>query len=208
MDNNSHLEFLQGLINGNRKFCINFINDCLIKGFNLIQIYELIIKQSLYDIGELWEYNKISVATEHLASAVIESILYELYNKFIPVNISDKKVIVTCVEKEKHQIGARMVAHIFEKNGWNVYFLGADTPTHELIEFAKIYKPDTIAISTSIYFHIPLLEKMLIEIRKVFPNLLILIGGQAFRNGGNNILTNYNNIRYLSNLNELDHFIK
>ena len=46
-------------------------------------IYEKLFKISLYKIGELWEYNKISVATEHLASAIVESILNENYLQII-----------------------------------------------------------------------------------------------------------------------------
>lgn len=42
-------------------------------------LYENIIKKSLYEVGELWESNKITVATEHLASAIVEAILNELY---------------------------------------------------------------------------------------------------------------------------------
>ena len=206
MGKNVHFDFTQGLLSGNRKICSEYLNDFFDKGWTLIQIYEGIIKQSLYEIGELWESNKITVATEHLASAVTESLLSELYDKRASINKKNKIAIVACVEKEVHQIGARMVSDVFEMNGWNVFFLGANTPTFELIKFTSEHKPDVIAISVSIFFHIPDLEKLIIEIRKSFPDLLILVGGQAFRKGGFDILTKYRKIKYLSNLVELQKF--
>jgi hypothetical protein len=36
---------------------------------DLRTLYEDLVMRSLYDVGELWEHGKISVATEHLATA-------------------------------------------------------------------------------------------------------------------------------------------
>lgn len=55
-------------------------------------LYETIIKKALYEVGELWEYNKISVATEHLASAIVEGILNEFYFKIISSDKINKTV--------------------------------------------------------------------------------------------------------------------
>ena len=148
------------------------------------------------------------MATEHLASAIVEAILNELYFKVISKKKINKTVIVACVEKEFHQIGIKMVSDVFEMNGWNTHFLGANTPTTELISFAKTIKPDILAVSLSLYFHLPILENMIQMIRKDFPDLLILVGGQAFRNGGQDVLLKYNNVIYQPDLNSTDLFIK
>jgi methanogenic corrinoid protein MtbC1 len=208
MTKNFNNEFLEYLIKGNRKKCTDYIQNCILEELSLLQIYEWVLKQTLYEIGELWEYNKISVATEHLASAVVESLLGDLYEKIITNKNNGKKVIVSCVEHEPHQIGARMVADVFEMNDWDVYFLGANTPTKDIIELANIYNPNILAISTSLYFHIPILLKMLKEIRDLFPDLKVLIGGQALNNGISNDLPLFPNIHYLPDLFELESFLK
>jgi methanogenic corrinoid protein MtbC1 len=45
-----------------------------------------------------------------------------------------------------------MIADIFELNGWDGYFLGANMPVHELIKFIDDKKPDLLDLSLSIYF--------------------------------------------------------
>jgi methanogenic corrinoid protein MtbC1 len=204
----SHKEFLKSLLSGDHRMCSELANKLLNNNVTVKELYENVITKALYDVGELWEFNKISVATEHLASAIVEAVLNELYFKIISKGKNNKTVIVSCVENEFHQIGIKMIADVFEMNGWNTLFLGANTPTQELINFAKITKPDIIAISLSIYFHLPVLENMIQMIRTEFPDLTILVGGQAFRYGGLNIFYKYDNVVYQPDLNSTDLFIK
>jgi MerR family transcriptional regulator, light-induced transcriptional regulator len=200
-------EFLNFLIKGDHAMCSGLAKE-IFSTYTLSDLYENIFKKSLYDIGEMWEYNKISVATEHLSSAIIEAILNEFYSNINSADKIDKSVIVACVENEFHQIGIKMISDIFEINGWNSYFLGANTPTSELIEFAKTIKTDMLAISLSIYFNLPKLEIMIQHIRKEFPALPILVGGQAFSHGGQNVMLRYDNVIYKPDLRSTDIFIK
>lgn len=204
-----HKEFLDFLISGNRSKCSDFAHNYVkINQTSIQDLYENIFKKALYDVGELWEYNKISVATEHLASAIVEAILNEFYSEIITKEKTNNTVIVACVENEFHQIGIKMISDIFELNGWQAHFLGANTPTSELISFIRTIKPNMLAVSLSIYFHLPILENMILMIKKEFPELPILVGGQAFRLGGQDILRKYENVFFKTDLNSTELFIK
>ncbi|MGM0531986.1 MAG: cobalamin B12-binding domain-containing protein [Bacteroidota bacterium] len=205
-----HKSFLGALLAGNRKEASRIVHDEVFQnGTGVQELYETIIKNALYDIGEMWERGEISVATEHLASAIVEAILNELYQKIITSDISnDYTVVVSCVENEHHQVGSKMVADVFEMNGWNTYFLGANTPRSELKRFIGNMQPQWLALSVSIYFHIPDLEEMIEEIRQSFPGLKILAGGQAFLHGGTEVLEKYENVKYLPDLTSLDSYLK
>lgn len=207
MNDQTNKKFLEYLISGNRNACSELINHELSNELPVTDLYENIIKESLYKIGELWEFNKISVATEHLASAIVEAILNEIYQKIITGVKNNNSVVVACVENEFHQIGIKMVSDIFDIHEWNTYFLGSNTPTNELIAFIKIIKPDVLALSLSIYFNLPILETMLEKIKVEFPDINILIGGQAFRKGGHEVIKKYKNILYLPNLKSIESFI-
>lgn len=206
--NSRSSEFLDSLLTGDRNICSKIVHEQLNNHTSIKEIYENTIKINMYEVGELWEYNKISVATEHLASAIVEAVLNELYPSIISQDKNERNVILTCVENELHQIGIKMVSDIFELNSWNSYFLGANTPISELISFTKDIKPDIIAISLSIYFNHTTLEKMIKQIRNEFPDLFILVGGQAFLRGGHEIVNQYSNVKYLPDLNSIDLFIK
>ena len=201
-------EFLKSLLTGNRTVCSKIVHEKINNKLSIKELYEKILKTSLYEIGEMWEYNKISVATEHLASAIVEALLNEIYPSVISKEKQKKSIIVACVENEYHQIGIKMVSDIFELHGWNSYFLGANTPTKELVLFAKTINPDAIAISLSIYFHLPMLEKMIQEIRTECPNLSILVGGQAFTKGGQDLILQWPNVTYLPDLDSIDLYIE
>lgn len=204
----SEKEFLDSLIYGDRAMCLDYAQKYLKHNSSIIELYEDVFKKSLYEVGELWELNKISVASEHLSSAIIESILNEYYAEITAVKKNDKTVVIACVEDEYHQIGAKMINDIFELNGWNSFFLGANTPSNELISFLKNIKPELLAISVSLYFHIPKLEMMIQQIRKELPELVVLVGGQAFSNGGSEVLLKYDQVIYQPDLKSTDLFIK
>jgi methanogenic corrinoid protein MtbC1 len=174
----------------------------------IVDLYERIIKASMYEVGDLWESGRISVATEHLASAIVEAILNELYDRVISDNRKKKNVVVSCVEGEFHQIGVKMVADVFEMQGWDAHFLGANTPTTELISFIGDVKPDVLALSLSISAHLQTLENALMSIRKAFPDLTVIVGGYAFTWGGQEILLKYPNVHYTDNLYSIESFIR
>lgn len=204
----AHQEFLDALLKGNHTSCRSLVQSYKENQISLQELYENIIKKAMYDIGELWEYNKISVATEHLASAIVESLLNELYQELPHHKKISKTVITTCVEHEHHQIGIKMVSDIFELNGWNTHFLGSNTPTLELISFIELVKPDLIAVSLSLYFNLPKLLSLIEEISLKYPDLPILVGGQAFKHGGLEALSLYKNVVYKSDIYSTETFIK
>lgn len=209
MDNKSINEnLLESLLAGDRQSCSQIIGNTIKNNVSVEDIYEKNIKIALYEIGDLWERGKISVATEHLASAIIESILNELYSGIISQKRTNKTIVAASLENETHQIGIKMVADIFEMHGWNVHFLGANVPAKEMTSFVENSKPDLIALSMSIYFHLPQLENMIKTIRECCSTLPIIVGGQGFRFWGDDVISHYPNVVYLNNLYTLDLFIE
>lgn len=199
--------FLETLISGNKQSGSTYIHKLLQQNMPFIQVYEQVIKQALYHIGELWERNKITVAEEHLATSISEAIMNELFAEIISTARRSKKVLVGCVEQEEHQVGAKMVADLFESKGWDSYYLGADIPVKELIDFARKLKPDVIALSVSIYFHMSMLENMMEKIHIELPSVPLLVGGQAFRHGGSDVIDRHTNAIYINDLYSLQIFI-
>lgn len=172
--------FVQNLLEGDRQKCSAFAHKFLASGHSVMDLYENVFKPALYEIGRLWEINQISVATEHLATAITEGILNELFEQIISEQKNSQRVVVAGVENEHHQVGMKMVADVFEMKGWESFFLGTGIPVAELIRFIRQVKPDLVAISLSVYFNFANVLKMLEELRRVFPNLQIIFGGQAF----------------------------
>ncbi len=151
--------------------------------------------------------NKISVATEHMATAITEKLMIRLQPQLFSTDRTGKRAVIACVANEYHQVGAKMVADIFELNGWDGYFIGANTPFAELIRFLDNKNPDVVGLSLSIYYNLPALQNTIEKIRRHLPDLPIMVGGQAFRWGGTEITEQFNHITYLSGIETLQNFI-
>lgn len=175
-------DFLKALLDGNHKKCIQIANSLLKSLDDISVLYINIIQSSLYEVGTLWEQGKISVAEEHLATAVVSIVMASVYNKFYLPKKQKGTVVITSSPKELHSIGARMVADLLEFDGWEVYYLGSNVPEEDLIKFISILSPDILAISTTMTYNIDNTKDLISHIRNddKFSKMKIIVGGFAF----------------------------
>lgn len=207
IENETFEKYFNYLIIGAKNECIAIFNEVLRKNVPVEEIYTQLFQRSLYQVGEYWEMNKISVATEHMATAITESLMIRLQPQLFITERTGKKAVIACVANEYHQVGAKMVADIFEMYGWDGYFIGANTPFAELIRFLESKNPDVVGLSLSIYYNLPVLKKTIANIRQHFSELPIIVGGQGFRWGGSEITQEFNNVALLSGLETLRKYI-
>jgi methanogenic corrinoid protein MtbC1 len=203
-----YTRYLNSLLVGDRRRCREQFEMWLAAGTDLRSLYQDIVQRSLYDVGRLWEQGRVSVATEHLATAITESLLNLVYPQLFALPRIGRTAVVTCVANEHHQIGGKMVADIFELNGWRGYFLGANTSMHDLLGMIREKRPDTVALSLTVYFSLDALLNAAMAIRTEFPAMPILVGGQAFRWGGRDRVECIVNAHYLSSLADLETWIQ
>ncbi|HEY5583877.1 MAG TPA: cobalamin-dependent protein [Ruminiclostridium sp.] len=195
------------LLEGNRFECRKVMLEFRKLNLSIIELYEEVFMKSLYRIGELWEYNKISVAVEHMSTAITEGLMNELFPKIISLERKNKKIVISCVQNEQHQVGGKMVSDIFEKNGWDSHYLGANTPIDELIKFCDEVKPDLIGLSLCVYFNVQVLLKEITAIREV-TDVPIIIGGRALKKAGVEICGKFTDVYYNANLEDVQNYIK
>lgn len=200
-------QYLQNMLRGNRTGCSAIARQYLAINPSVIGLYEEVFKTALYEVGRLWETNQITVATEHLATAITEGVLNELFEQIISGKKHNRKVVVACAEKEQHQVGIKMVADVFEMKGWESFFLGTGIPTSELVKFIREIEPDLLAISLSVYFNFANLKKMLDALKSEFPELQVILGGQAFNHLSFEMQQNLGDAIILSDLYVLEKYI-
>ena len=85
-------------------------------------------------IGDSWAEGALSVAQEHLFSAAVRTHLERL--------LADSRggvhgtAVLACAPGERHELGLLMLALSLRADGWNVAYLGADTPLGDALTFA------------------------------------------------------------------------
>ena len=196
--------YLNNLIKGNRKSCFNIVQSLVEQGFDIETIYQKLFTSSMYEIGKLWQQNKISVTVEHIATSITEQLISSLYPKILGAGKNqDWKYLGACVPGELHQLGGKMIADLMELYGWNSYFTGANTPEEDLLQEIERIRPDLLGLSISIYFNFDKMKSLISEIQFSFPNLDVIAGGHAFSLTDNDILSGFKNVRHIRKIDEL-----
>ena len=197
--------YLAALLQGDRPCCGTLVQQSCSVGAQVADLSENLFQRSLYQVGELWEQHRISVAVEHLATAITERVMTIVQANIFQGAVRDRSILVACVADEHHQLGGRMVADLAELNGWRGHFLGANTPVEAVLQAVEEQRPDLLGLSLSVYVNLPRLVRALDAIRGAYPGLPVLVGGQAFRPcwGGTAALGNYSALRVVTTLDEL-----
>lgn len=202
------LDYTNGLLKGDKEKCIRVVEDLLAQNVDIKDIYVDLFQKSLYHVGRMWEHGQLSIADEHLGTEITKSLMNKYAPKFSSERRVNKTALITCIDKEFHEIGARMAADVFELNGWKTYFLGSNTPTREIIKFIEVKKPDIVGLSFNFYLNVLRLLEVIDHIRKDYPNQKIIVGGQGIAREKENPLKAYPDIKYFASVKELDEFIK
>jgi MerR family transcriptional regulator, light-induced transcriptional regulator len=200
-------KFFTGLLASDRMLCTHTMQSMLVPGMELKDLYVHLFQRALYEVGEQWEKGKISVAVEHAATAIVERLLTLVQPKVFGGGERKHTAVIACVAEEYHQLGARMIADLFELQGWRCFFLGANTPLPDLLQLIRKLQPQVVGLSLSIYFNLPSLLHVYASLRKEFPNQLIIVGGQAFRWGGSDAFSGDSGVLLLPSLYDVDRFL-
>ncbi|MEO6375187.1 MAG: cobalamin-dependent protein [Acidimicrobiales bacterium] len=144
---------------------------------------DILILQVLADVqrevGRLWQSNQWSVAQEHAATAVIDGVLgaIGLEQRTSPAP-QRGNVLVACVEEEYHSLPARMGAERLRYDGWNVTFLGASVPAHDLQQFVVDADPDVTVLSCTLSLHLPGAARSISALADV--GAVVVVAGAGF----------------------------
>ncbi len=177
-------DYTKGLVEGNRKQSEQMIQQLIAQGTSLIDIEVGMVQPAMYEIGRLWQENRITVAQEHLATAISQNALARAFARAEFDDPVDRSAICACVEGNHHSMGLRMIADAYELSGWDVTFLGADTPNSSIIAQVDSERPDVLALSISLPHQVLALKQLTDQLRSDMgaATPAIVVGGLAFNN--------------------------
>jgi methylmalonyl-CoA mutase cobalamin-binding domain/chain len=174
-------EFEAALLDGNQRQALATVKACLDDGRGLVDVELHVIQPALYGIGEKWQANQVTVAQEHMATAIARSVMTFGLLTSTPPPLVDKRVLLACVEGNDHDVGLRMVADAFLLAGWDVQYLGASVPTAALVQQTVEWKPDLVGLSVSFAQQMRTVKHVIAQLRETLGTSrpAIMIGGLA-----------------------------
>ena len=182
MNNQDYKTFYKLVENEDKDQSLLFILDLYEKGKPIKEIYENYLVRVLNDFKCELEDKEICIWKEHTRTSIVRTILESSYKFLIDQKQKDNKksILVMCPQEEYHEIGAIIATNYFTLFGFNAKYIGANTPSDDIISAIKVMKPNYIALSVSNYYNIVVTKKLTERIRNIYPDLKIIVGGQAF----------------------------
>lgn len=172
--------FLEAQLAGDRSAALRVVvDDGLRGGMSVPELHTKVIRAAQLEIGRLWEENLVTVAQEHLATAIAQLALARLYPHLPREADNGKKLLLACVDGELHDMGPRIAADFLEMAGFEVRFLGASVPAESLVAMVKSEKPDAVVLSITLPIHAASLRATVKALRDAGLALPIIAGGHA-----------------------------
>lgn len=175
--------YLRAIRAGDRRGAFAVIDQAREAGLEVAAIYLDVFQPALREIGRLWQENEISVADEHLATAITQAAMARLYEQvFAWTSNGGPTLIAACADVERHEVGLRMLCDLLELRGWHTRYLGSSVPNESLVSMVRQQRPDVVALSVAIVPHLPRLRSMVGAVREAMGAdcPLVLVGGRPF----------------------------
>lgn len=175
--------YLAALLDGDRRQAFAVVDDAMRAGLGIRVLYVEVFGPAMREIGRLWQENRITVADEHLATAITQAAMARLYDELFRGGVEPGPLLVAaCADQERHELGLRMICDVLEMEGWDTLFLGASVPVEDLVAMIAERRPQVVALSASITPHVARVREAVRSIRQALPDggPLIAVGGRAF----------------------------
>jgi len=119
-----------------------------------------LFRSTMLDLGQKWHEGKINTTTEHFASSYIQGRLRQL------------------MSLSQHEIGAMMLAVMLRREGYLVFYVGANTPVADLAAMARDVDPAAVMISASSLDSVQYLLDQRAHLDGIAP--VVAFGGHGF----------------------------
>lgn len=173
--------FEAALLAGQQREALAVVDRCFGNGHGLVEVERCVIQPSLYDIGEQWQANRITVAKEHMATAIALSTMTLGLLRLPPLATIGKRALLACVEGNEHTVGLRMVADAFQLAGWDVQYLGANVPASAIVRQAAEWQADIVGLSVSFAHQLHVVKDVIAQLRNSHDGVrpAVIIGSLA-----------------------------
>jgi methanogenic corrinoid protein MtbC1 len=171
------VKLFEALSNGNLQRAISiYKNYC--KGYDTADFYEDILKPLMYQVGELWQQNKIDVATEHVCSNVTRGLVQAIIDETTSSTRRNETILLCSPEGEQHNLGCCVIESVLLSRGYKVLNASPSAPSDSIMGYIRNAEFDTILISVTLLENMGSAKRLVRSIRAV-SSTPILIGGQA-----------------------------
>lgn len=175
-------QYFEAIRGGDRSTASTLVLAEVAGGTSIREIYLHVFQPAQYELGRLWQTNRITVAQEHYCTAATQLVMSQLYEHVFRSTKNGHRMVATSVADNLHEIGVRMVADFFEMDGWDSYYLGASVPHAAVLATVADRNAEVLAISAALAPQVEEVRQLItaVRARPDISGITILVGGLAF----------------------------
>jgi MerR family transcriptional regulator, light-induced transcriptional regulator len=201
-------QFVGDLLRGAREGCVRAVDEVASTSAPLTVIYQQLFRDGLYEVGDRWSRGQMSVAEEHLATAIVEGLMVDLFARAATTPPNGRSAVSVCVGSELHQVGGRMVADVLEAEGWRCAFLAGPLAPGDLLAAVEREQATLVAFSVTMTDHLDDLAREVAALRAGPPQVAVIAGGLALRERGAEVCAGLDRVTWVPDLDRLLAFAK
>jgi methanogenic corrinoid protein MtbC1 len=174
--------YMQPLLAGRRAECFDLICAAVNNGHHAEELALEVVWPAMVQVERLFRDDRIDIAIDNMASRIGRTVTDQL-QAHLPKNRSNgKRIVISCAEDEREQIGGQMLADLLQSHGWDVYLVGASVPGDELLKLVGQLHPQVLMIYGTRPSDVPGARHVIELIREigVCPTMNIVVSGGVF----------------------------
>jgi len=105
-----------------------------------------IIRVVLNEVGELWQQDKISIASEHLATNYLRQRLL-MWMVSGPPPRTQHSIVLACAPDEWHEGSLLILGALLRRRLWPIVYLGQSVPLPDLASFVHDVNPSMVVLN-------------------------------------------------------------
>lgn len=174
--------YLQALLSGDRTSSRAVVEETLQTGITAHSVYLELIWPVMVEIETLARGDTINSVQEHLATRINRTIVDQLQNKLPRRQKKGRQVVICCARDQLQELGAQMMADLFESDGWEVRFVGGGLTNEDMLAYINSYAPQLLIIYGAKAGQAPDIRALIDTIRSVnaWPDMRIMVSGGLF----------------------------
>lgn len=175
-------EYFEALLEGNRLKCRAVLRQAYEEGVSAVDLLLEVIWRSMDELEELFREDRIDFVAEHIATRINRSLADQLQGDLPMAEATGRKLIVTCSDVQGHELGAQIIADLFEADGWEVRFVGSGVPMDELVHLFGQVQPELVVYFGTEAGGIPEVRRTLGSLHRIgaSPHTAVLAVGGVF----------------------------
>jgi len=176
-------EYLSAILLGNRLDAQQLVLCAVEGGATLRDIYRYVFEPVQQEIGRLWQLNRVSVAQEHFCTAATQLIMTQLYSRIFSVPKNGYRAVAMGVGGELHEVGLRIITDLLEAEGWETWYLGANVPSADAVQYCIDHKAGFLLVSVTLPPQLEHAQALIRSFRErsELGAARVVVGGRAFR---------------------------